>query len=186
MLSLFHNSINLTSLVATQKSNCFEYLKWRLCEQIPEYLNFPCRKPCQLPWHIFDWSIVAVCCSLLGINKEEQVFWQAHQTQSLSVFNLFWVKYLWGGFGFAVHGSRCLWSMFVVSEEQSSCISLPLSSHSCSHAHTEWGGTSKVLCFSCCCLENVLLANALSHVQCWGSERILFFCTGANLSLVWR
>lgn len=182
MLSLI--ILSIWPPLATQKSDCFEYLKWRLCEQIPEYLNFPWGKPCQLLCHIFDWSIVAVCCSLLGVNKEEQVFRPANQTQSLSVFSLFWVKYLWGVFGFAVQGSRCLWSMFVVSEEQSSCISLLSASIllTCS----EWGGTSKVLCFSCCCLVNVLLANALSHVQCWGSERVLFFCTGANLSLVWR
>lgn len=38
-LSLFHSSVKVISLVASQKSNCFEYI--RLCEQIPESLNFP-------------------------------------------------------------------------------------------------------------------------------------------------
>lgn len=101
--------------------------------------------------------LVAVCCSLLGINKGEQVFRQANQTQSLSVFQsvLSEVPVGWFWFCCAIQGSKCLWSIFVVPEKQCSCISLPLSFHS---AHKLWMGRYKQGAMSLCCwLENCSL-----------------------------
>lgn len=133
------------------------------------------------------WSIVAVCCSLLGINKEEQVFRQANQTQSLLVFILFWVKYLWDIFGFTVQGSRCLWSMFVVSDKQSSCIPLPRSFHS---AHMLWMGRYKqgtvffmVLLRKCAPLQLPFHMCSVGVVKGSCSSALEL---QANLSLVWR
>lgn len=175
MLSLFHNSISC----GHPRKSLFWISQIKVTWTNSRISEFPLEKALSTAMSCL-W-LKCFCCLLQFVRNKQGRGFQCkqikHKVCQCSIY------FEWNTCGFAwfccaIQGRKCLWHIFVMCICKAIQLYFPASNfHS---AHKLWMGRYKqgVLCFSRCCLEDVLLANALSQVQYWGSERVLFKCTG--------